>query len=613
MGGIAGWVDFGRDLTHERESAQAMTDTMSRRGPDGEGLWISPHAAIGSRRLAIVDRAGGAQPMVEGDTVIVYNGELYNDRELRRELEALGHAFKTAGDTEVVLHAYLEWGLDLVDRLVGMYAFAVWDEKAQELSLVRDRFGAKPLYYYPLPDGLLFGSEPKAILANPLAKRALDPLGLCGFLSFTNAPEGRTMFANLFDLAPGHCARFSRAGFTKRRYWQLEARPHTDDLPRTIATVREMLEEIVTRQMLSDASSCVLLSGGLDSSVLTALAQRTPQNGGAERLRTFALDFDSYVENFQPDLARATPDKPFAQQVADHVGCEHSHIFVGIDQLCDAGIRASVLRAWDLPNPLGDMDISLYLLFQGVREQATVTLSGEGADALFAGSAWAHDPDLLELPIFPWMSLEMKRGSQLMSMFSQDLVERLNPIQYVLDLYQEALTLVPRLEGEDGEQARRREFAHFDLTIFMRRLLERKDRMSMANGVEVRLPYCDHRLVEYVFNAPWAMKTCDGREKSLLRKASEDLLPEPVLMRRKAVFPATQDQTYDRALREELARILDSGAEDPVRAHLNVEAARTVIDGSAPDAELPTARGRFEMAVWLNAWLKDYGLDLAEV
>jgi asparagine synthase (glutamine-hydrolysing) len=615
MCGIAGWVDFVRDLSQERVTAQAMTDTMALRGPDDEGLWLSPRAAIGHRRLAVIDLPGGRQPMVEGHAVLTYSGEVYNYRELRRELSAAGHSFKTDSDTEVVLRAYLQWGVEMVQRLNGMYAFAIWDERAEELILVRDRMGVKPLYYYPLPDGLLFGSEPKAILANPLAERVVDPAGLCGFFSFTHCGDGKTLFGNLFDLPPGHYARFSRRGFSKHRYWALEAHPHEDDLPDTIATVRGLLEDIVARQLVSDVPLCTMLSGGLDSSVLTALAQRAAAgNGNAGKLRSFAVDFEGYVENFQADAVRESADQPFAHALAAHVGSAHQDIVLDTKELWDPDTRRSVLCAWDLPNHLGDMDISLYLLFRGIREHSTVAISGEGADEVFGGYPWAHEPQALQMPIFPWMALELQRGATgPLGLLDPELIERLKPIEYILELYNSSLASVPRLAGEEAEQARMREVAYLDLTVFMRALLERKDRMSMACGLEVRVPFCDHRLVEYMFNVPWAMKSFDGREKSILRKASEDLLPESVLARRKAAFPATQDGEYDVKLRGELKRILDGGEADPIRPLLDCEATRAAIEEPAEPASSPLARGKLEGLVRANAWLKEYQVDVSGV
>ncbi|HZC26637.1 MAG TPA: asparagine synthetase B, partial [Actinopolymorphaceae bacterium] len=244
MCGITGWVDFERDLRGEHEITAAMTETMACRGPDAEGMWYDRHVALGHRRLAVIDLEGGRQPMsVSADgrelAVLTYSGETYNFRELREELVGLGHTFRTNSDTEVVLTAYLEWGEEFVDHLRGMYAFAIWDTRTQELLLVRDRMGIKPLYYYPTPHGVLFGSEPKAILANPLAERRLDADGLREMLGFVKTPE-QAVFAGMYEVRPGSLVRVRRNGLTRRRYWKLEARDHTDDLDTTIRTVREL-------------------------------------------------------------------------------------------------------------------------------------------------------------------------------------------------------------------------------------------------------------------------------------------------------------------------------------------------------------------------------------
>lgn len=617
MCGIAGWVDFERDLGCERATAQAMTDTMAPRGPDGDGLWLSEHAAIGHRRLAVIDPPGGRQPMVERDAVLTYSGELYNYRELRRELEAAGHAFKTQSDTEVVLHAYLEWGEGMVERLNGMYAFAVWDGAAQELLLVRDRLGIKPLYYYLAGGGLLFGSEPKAVFANPLTARVADPIGLCGFLTLTHTPDGRTIFRDLYDLPPGHCARFSREGLRKRCYWKLQARPHEDDLPTTIAKVRELLEDIVARQLVADVPLCMLLSGGLDSSALTALAQRASIASGGSGVRSFAVDFPGYVENFKPEPGRESADRPFVHEVADHVGCAHSDVVIDPQRLWDPAVRADVLRAWDFPSQMSDLDISLYLLFQGVKQHSTVALSGEGADEVFGGYPWTQDEAALGLPIFPWMAFEMSRAAQSgsapaaspVALYNPELVDRLKPIEYMLERYNSSLAQAPRLEGEDRQQARMREVAYLELTFVLRTLLERKDRMSMAIGLEVRVPYCDHRLVEYVFNVPWSIKKCDEREKGLLREAVADLLPESVLARRKSGFPTTQDRGYDVTLRGELKQLLD--AEAPVSPLIDRDAVRAVIEAPVGEWDGSAGRIRLDGLVRTNAWLKEYGVDLS--
>ncbi|MDI1449808.1 asparagine synthase (glutamine-hydrolyzing) [Polyangium sp. 6x1] len=618
MCGIAGWVDFERDLMQERELARRMTATMAKRGPDAEGLWLSPRAALGHRRLSIIDLEGGRQPMIATENgapvaVLVYTGEVYNFRELRAELESLGHRFETRSDTEVVLHAYLQWGASFPERLEGMFAFALWDERKQELLLVRDRLGIKPLYYQPTPAGVLFGSEPKAILENPLAPPVVDADGLRDILVFVKTP-GRAVFRDMREVKPGHVLHIRKDGITERQYWALEARPHTDDLATTIRTIRELLEDIVSRQLISDVPLCSLLSGGLDSSVVTALAQKALLAEGAGPVRSFSVDFVGQTENFQADEFRASPDAPFVADVARHVASVHSDIVLSSDELAAPAVRDAVLAARDLPLSFGDLDASLYLLFQAIRRHSTVALSGESADEVFGGYLWFHDAEAVAAETFPWMAFRSKRSDPPRSRFLPTLLDRsvlqkLDLDDYIDQRYRDAIAEVPRLPGETGHERRMREICHLHLMRFLPLLLDRKDRMSMASGLEVRVPFCDHRLVQYVFNTPWAMKTFDGYEKSLLRAASVDLLPRSVLERRKSPYPSTQDPAYDRALRGQIGRLL-AHRDAPVLPLLDLDHARAFAAGN--DAgNGGSARAPMEQALGLNAWLEHYEVRLA--
>lgn len=615
MCGITGWVSYDRDLTTEQPSLAAMTETMVCRGPDAGGLWLDTHAALGHRRLAVIDIEGGAQPMTvteDGRTLLAttYSGEIYNYRELRAELSSRGHTFRTRSDTEVALRAYLEWGEDFTRHLNGMYAFALWDPRTEELLLVRDRMGIKPLYYHPTPDGVIFGSEPKAILAHPGVKAVVDAEGLAELLAFTKTP-GHAVYRGMRELRPGHTLRVRREGVTERRYWALEAREHTDDLPATIAHVRELLDDIVARQLIADVPLCTLLSGGLDSSVITALAAKGLAEAGRGPVRSFAVDFTGQTENFQADAMRSTPDGPYAHALAAHVRSDHRDIVLDTTDLMDRAHRDAVLVARDLPVGLGEADTSLYLLFKAIREQTTVALSGESADEVFGGYRWFHEPEAVHADTFPWLwairSGFAAQPTRLTreSLLAPDLLRALDLPGYQDARYREALAEVPVLPGETGLERRMREISYLHLTRFVQFLLDRKDRASMATGLEVRVPFCDHRLVEYVFNAPWAMKSFDGREKSLLRAAARDVLPDAVADRVKSPYPSTQDPRYAEALREELRGLLDD-AGAPVRELVDTAAAAEAV-ASAPGPDL---RNSSEIVLALDAWLRRYDVTL---
>ncbi|MER5625399.1 asparagine synthase (glutamine-hydrolyzing) [Streptosporangium sp. NPDC002544] len=611
MCGICGWVDFEGDVRQSPDIARAMTDTMACRGPDDAGIWLAPHVAIGHRRLAVIDIEGGRQPMVVAEeglplAVLTYSGEIYNFVELRAELAAHGHRFQTRSDTEVVLRAYLEWGEDLADRLNGMFAFAIWDTRREELLLVRDRMGVKPLYYYPTAHGVLFGSEPKAILANPLAGTpTVDADGLRELIAFVKTPE-HAVYQGMYEVRPGQAIRVTREFLCRRRYWQLHSHEHVDDLATTVAGVRDLLDDIVGRQLVADVPLCALLSGGLDSSAVTALAALGLRERGEGRVRSFSVDFAGYTENFQPDEMRDTPDTPYAHEVVRHVDADHTDIVLDSADLMDPAVRGAVLRARDLPIGVGDMDTSLYLLFRAIRERSTVALSGESADEVFGGYRWFHDPEAVAADTFPWLvSPGMARFGGLGALLDEDLMHKLDIPAYRADSYRHALDEVPRLPGEEGLERRMREISYLNLTRFVQILLDRKDRMSMAVGLEVRVPFCDHRLVEYVFNAPWSMKTFDGREKSLLRAATADILPPSVVHRHKSPYPSTQDPSYTEAVRAEAARLLGRGdiAAEPL---IDREKVRAVIGRPETDGGPAGGRAALEGLLQFNAWLERY-------
>jgi asparagine synthase (glutamine-hydrolysing) len=558
MCGIAGWVSYDADLTRRQDVVDAMTETMACRGPDDVGTWVRTHVALGHRRLAIIDLPGGRQPMSvhtpNGDVAMVYSGETYNFTELKEELTKLGHQWETDSDTEVVLHGYLQWGDEVVDHLNGMYAFAIWDERDDRLVMIRDRMGIKPFYYYPTRDGVLFGSEPKAILANPLASKVVDTDGLRELMAFTKRP-GWSLWKGMEEVQPGTIVTVSREGVRTRTYWKLDAKQHTDDQETTVARVRELMTDIVHRQLVADVPRCVLLSGGLDSSAVTGLAAAHLAEQG-EQLRTFSVDFFGQEENFKPDEMRDTADSPFIRDVADLVGSAHQDVMLNPAELSDPAVRRAVLKARDIPAGLGDMDTSLYLLFKAIRGESTVALSGESADEVFGGYRWFHDEKAVNAETFPWLAFRTSMMDERASLYTPELLRKLNLEAYIADQYATAVAGVEHLDGESSREARMRTICNLHLTRFVRMLLDRKDRASMAVGLEVRVPFCDHRLVEYVYNTPWSLKTFDGREKSLLRHATKHVLPDSVRDRVKSPYPSTQDPGYAAALQQQVKEVL---------------------------------------------------------
>jgi asparagine synthase (glutamine-hydrolysing) len=610
MCGITGWVSFDRDLTAEATTLHAMTETMACRGPDERGTWAEGPAALGHRRLAIIDLPGGRQPMSvatpEGTVAMVYSGEAYNFTELRRELEGRGHRFTTDSDTEVVLHGYLEWGDAVAERLNGMYAFAVWDGRHDKLVMIRDRMGIKPFYYHPTSDGVLFGSEPKAILANPLARRRVTLDGLRELFVMVKTP-GHAIWDGMHEVQPGTVVTVDRSGLSTCGYWQLKTRPHTDDRDTTIATVRSLLDDIVRRQLVADVPRCTLLSGGLDSSAMTAIAARQLARQG-EKVRSFAVDFVGQADNFVADELRGTPDTPFVHDVARLAGTDHQDIVLDAQSLADPAVREQVIRARDLPAGFGDMDTSLLLLFRAIREKSTVALSGESADEVFGGYLQFFDEEARRADTFPWLTTMGRHFGDDADVLRADLTKSLDLESYVADGYRAAVAGIERLDGESDFEYRMRRMSHLHLTRFVRALLDRKDRMSMAVGLEVRVPFCDHRLVEYVYNAPWALKSFDGREKSLLREAAADVLPRSVYERVKSPYPSTQDPRYARALQEQAKELL-SRPSHQVFDLVDRDRLRRAAEREAPVSTQAARRG-LERALDLARWLEVYAPEV---
>lgn len=564
MCGIAGWIDGHVDLPGQQAVLDRMSAALARRGPDDSGQYLEQHVCLLHRRLKVVDPEGGRQPMTaewKGETyTLVYNGELYNAPELRAELAAAGCPFSTRSDTEVLLWAYVQWGEACLSKLNGIFAFAVWEKRRRRLFAARDRLGVKPFFFAQKPDAFLFASELKALLQNPLLPPHVGQEGLkMLFLLGPAAIPGRTVFEGIEELRPGECLSYSlQEGLQKHRYWKLLAKPHADGEAETVAHVRALLTDSIRRQLVSDVPLCTLLSGGLDSSILSAVAAKAAHERG-ETLTTYSVDYVDNARYFQKSLFQPNPDSDFIGDMVRHIGSDHHNIVLDNLELADA-LRDAV-HARDVPG-MADVDSSMLLLFREIKRDFTVGLSGECADEIFGGYPWYHREEILFEETFPWSrSVDLRLQVLQPGVLSGDAAD------WVHAQYQATVDDTEKLPGESRRDARMREMFRLNTDWFMQTLLTRKDRMSMYWGLEMRVPFCDHRLVEYAYNMPWAYKNLHGREKGVLREAFQDLLPERITWRKKSPYPRTFSPVYFARVCELFWRAME---ESPLKDLLNL-------------------------------------------
>ncbi|MFJ7891339.1 asparagine synthase (glutamine-hydrolyzing) [Lysinibacillus xylanilyticus] len=551
MCGITGWASFQKDLRTTNGILKLMTQTLNKRGPDDENIWCSEHIAFGHRRLAVIDLIGGKQPMKKehdgANYVITYNGELYNTEELRKELQNRGHHFTTHSDTEVLLTAYIEWKEQCVEFLNGIFAFGIWDEQSQSLFLCRDRLGVKPLFYTEQQDGLLFASEVKALLAHPLIKTTVNTEGLANIMAVgPSRMPGKSPFQNINELRPGYAMRFSREGIRVWQYWQLQSKHHEESLEETIDHVRFLLTDAIERQLVSDVPICTFLSGGLDSSIITGIAANMFQQQNKGKLHTYSIDYEDNERFFNPHAFQTSTDTYWIQKMTDTFSTTHQAEEISQQQLIDFLIESVIVR--DSPG-MADVDSSLLWFCREIKKDFTVALSGECADEIFGGYPWFTETTTG----FPWIRSLSERSTMLQERWRK----KLKVESYAQQAYSQTIAEVPYLEGESIEEVRQREMFYLNMVWFMQTLLERKDRMSMGASLEVRVPFADHRLVEYTWNIPWEMKNLDGMEKGLLRKAMQHLLPDEVLYRKKNPYPKTYHPVYTAGVQKWLREIME--------------------------------------------------------
>ncbi len=613
MCGFAGFSDYDDSLLDEKylwmALARRMARRLSHRGPDDQGAHVSSHCALAHMRLAVIDPQNGQQPMTaikEGkECTIAYNGELYNAGELRSDLESRGYTFYTDCDTEVVLNAYLCYGEECPEKLNGIFAFAIDDGIKERTFLCRDRFGVKPLFYTFKNSRLAFSSEIKGLFEFPGVNPVIGREGLCEIFGLGPArTPGHGVFEGISELRPGHFAIYDREGFKDHKYYSLTAAPHTQTYENTVQTVRELLVDTVKRQLISDVPLCTFLSGGLDSSVVTAIASNCLKEQGGS-LSTYSFEFEGNEEFFTPSSFQPDRDQAWAQRVSEVLGTEHSTLLCDNDQLADSLFEGVIAK--DLPG-MSDIDGSLLYFCRQVKKDHVVALCGECADEIFGGYPWFHRQEMFDGSHFPWSNnLDTRR-----SLLKPEISGELQMEEYVGSRLSETIAEVPALKGETPQQQRMRQISYLNMKWFMSTLLDRKDRCSMWSGLEVRVPYCDHRIAQYVFNVPWDFKCPGGVPKGLLRDAAKGLLPDEILQRKKSPYPKTHNPGYEQIMKQRLTYILRDSLQ-PIHKILSEDAAKSLLDqsfdyGKPWFGQLMAGPQMLAYLIQINYWLLHYNI-----
>lgn len=615
MCGIAGFfnphTDYIKEEMRWKNVLNNMNQAQIRRGPDGNGTYLTANCGLAHVRLAIIDLKTGQQPLIKRDgrrsCAIVFNGEIYNMAELKAELMLEGATFETNSDTEVIIEGYMRHGKDYIKKLNGIFAVALWDSVAGSLTLFRDRLGVKPLFYTQVDDTVVFASEIKGLFEYPGMEPIIDRNGLCEIFALGPAKTyGKGVFKGINEVLPGQCLTWGKGTFRSEFYWKLESRPHTDSFDVTVAKTAWLVEDSVKKQMLSDIPISTFLSGGVDSSLVTAICAKELHKCGGQ-LNTFSFDFKDNDKYFQSNAFQPSEDRPFVDKMVEYAHTNHRYLECTNKDQYDCLFKA--VDARDLPC-MADVESSMLYFCSLVKDYNKVTLTGECADEIFGGYPWFHSDKAFNTPAFPW-SYSMEPRQVLLD---DGLVSELHMEEYAHAAYEKTVSETPVLAEDSSTEKRRREIAYLNLRWFMTTLLDRMDRTSMYNGLEARVPLADHRILEYVFNVPWDMKCPDGTVKGLLRHAASSYLPADVLWRKKSPYPKTYDPAYEKLLADRLKEVV-SDCNSPVRTLLDTKKVHGFIDspsdyGKPWYGQLMAGPQMLAYMLQVNYWLEKYKIRI---
>lgn len=604
MCGIAGILSSDIDLRGEKLLVEKMGKTLKKRGPDAAGLYLTPEVALVHRRLSVIDVENGAQPMHFGKYVIVYNGEIYNTDEVRNELEGFGYKFDTHCDTEVVLKAYDKWGNESAKKLNGIFAYAIYDKKENSLFACRDRIGVKPFFYNKTKNTFSFASKIDTLLCQSYVKSTVDEEGLYEIFMLGPAKTiGKAIFKDICELPPAFCLTYKNGEIKTYPYWKLEAKEFNENEETAAEHTYLLVKDSVERQLVSDVPLATFLSGGLDSSIISKIASDKYKESG-KTLDTYSVDYTDNDKYFKKSLFQPNKDSDYIDVISSYIGSAHHNIVLNNVDVANALKEATIERG--IPGFV-DIDSSLMLFCKEVKKDFTVCLSGECADEIFAGYPWYHKKEILFENVFPWARNTNIRQRILKKGFLS------NGEEYLQSAYRNTLKNISYLESDDKINKRMREMFVLNLNWFMQTLLARKDNMSMASSLEVRVPFCDYRLVEYAYNMPWNIKALDGREKGILRKAFENDLPKEIAWRKKSPYPKTHNPAYFARVKELLAIALTDNS-TPLMDWIDIDNLYLLLQNpdSLPEPWYGQLMGIPQIAAYIYqiyAWIKHYNVE----
>ncbi|GLV57023.1 asparagine synthetase B [Dictyobacter sp. S3.2.2.5] len=573
MCGICGIYNARSGEPVSPQLIDSMTRLIAHRGPDDSGAHIDGPLGLGFARLSIIDLSGGHQPMCNetGDIWIVFNGEIWNYKELRKTLQEKGHVFQTSSDTETIVHAYEEYGVDCVERLHGMFGFAIWDGPRQRLLLARDKAGKKPLYYTNLNGNIIFGSEIKAILGHPQVRREVDVQAMADFLSVRYVPAPATLFKNISKVKPGHWVLFENETIREHCYWDFTFKkdPEKRSIPEYLEGIKQHVHRAVEERMMADVPVGAMLSGGVDSSIISGIMSTlTPH-----KVKTFSVGFD------HPEYS----ELPYARMVADHFGTDHHELVVNSSDLT----QYWPLLTWHRDEPVSEpSDLGVYLVSKLARQHVTVVLSGEGADELFAGypkyvvdwmARYYHIlPDAVRnqaiqplLERLPYSMRKLKTAARNISqpapqrwmnwfgIFNGPLKEQLLADETKMAIDLDASREFRRWLQNNPQRDDLSSMLYLDTKIWLPdNLLMKGDKMTMAASLESRIPMLDYKLIEYAASIPSSAKIKSLKTKYLLKQAFADFLPAPILTRKKMGFNVPTGVWFREGQRDLISKLL---------------------------------------------------------